>query len=67
MLYALAEHCSYEDLRDELNQDKLALGICNGRLDADLTLDKAVTIIQQSEMIHQQRVIIFVEMAQGNS
>ena len=50
-VYALAEYCGYGDLHDELIQNKLVLGLCDSRLserlqlDADLTLDKVVTII----------------------
>ena len=52
------------DLRDELIQDKLVVGIRNRRLskwlqlDADLTLDRAVTIIRKSETVHQQHVFL---------
>ena len=55
-VYALVEHCSYGDLHDELTQDRLVVGIRDSRLserlqlDADLTLDKTVTVIWQSEI-----------------
>ena len=60
-MYALAEHCGYWGLRDELILDRLVIGIRDGRwskqlqLDADLTLDRAVTIIRQSETLHHNR------------
>ena len=63
-VYALAEHCGYGDLRDELIRDRLVVGIRDRRLserlqlDADLTLDKAVTIIWQLETVHQQQVFL---------
>ena len=63
-VYALAEHCGHGDLCDELIQDRLVVGIRNSRLserlqlDADLTLDKAVTIIQQSETVHRHQVFL---------
>ena len=50
-VYALAEHCGYGDLWDELIRDRLVVGICDSKLseqlqlDADLTLNKPVTII----------------------
>ena len=63
-VYALAEYCGYEDLCDELIRDGLSVGIRNRRLserlqlDADLTLDKAVTIIWQSDTVHQQQAFL---------
>ena len=63
-VYALADHCDYGDLSDELIRDRLVVGIRDSRLserlqsDADFTLDKAVTIIQQSETVHQQQVFL---------
>ena len=63
-VYALAEYCGYGDLSDKLIQDRLVIGIRDSRLsewlqlDADLNLDKAVSIIQQAETgvsSHRQR------------
>ena len=47
-LYALAEHCGYNALHDEMIRDRLVVGLRDAslseklRLDAELTLDKAV-------------------------
>ena len=60
-MYTLAEHCGYGELREELIRDKLVEGIRDSRLserlqlDPDLTLGKAVTIIRESESVHQQQ------------
>ena len=60
-MHTLEEHCGYEDLREELIRDKLVEGIRDGKLskglqlDPDLTLGKAVTIIRESESVHQQQ------------
>ena len=61
-LYALAEHCSYGVLHDELIRDRLVVGLLDNRLsermqlDADLTLDKAVRMARQSEEVKKQQV-----------
>ena len=68
-LYSLAEHCGYGNLREELIRDRLVVSIRDARLserlqlDSDLTLEKAVTSIRQSEMIHQQQSLLRGEEA----
>ena len=63
-LYALAEHCGYGELHDEMIRDRLVVGIHDKKLserlqlDADLTLEKAVTSVRQSEMVHQQQSLL---------
>ena len=63
-LYTLAEHCGYGNLREEMIRDGLVVGIRDARLsqrlqlDSDLTLEKAVTSIRQSEMVHQQQSLL---------
>ena len=65
-VYALAEHCDYGDLRDELIWDRLVVGVRDSKLperlqldaDLDLTLDNAVTIIWQLETVHWQQVFL---------
>ena len=63
-VHTLAEHCDYGDLQEELIQDRLVEGIRNGKLserlllDPDLTLGKAVTIIRESESVHQQQTFL---------
>ena len=66
-LYALAEHCGYGELHDEMIRDRLVVGIHDKKLseklqlDADLTLEKAVTSVRQSEMVHQQQSLLHGE------
>ena len=43
-VYALAEHCGYGDLRDELIQDRLVVGTRDSRLLERLQLDTALRI-----------------------
>ena len=54
-LYALAEHCGYADLHDEMIRDRIVVGLQDARLseklqlDGALTLDKAVNTVRQAE------------------
>ena len=63
-LYALAEHCGYGDLHDEMIRDRIVVGIRNAQLseklqlDSELTLEKAVTQVRQSEAIKQQQPLL---------
>ena len=63
-LYGLAEHCGYGNLHDEMVRDRIVVGIRNAalseklQLDADLTLEKAVTQVRQSEAIKQQQPLL---------
>ncbi|KAF7642455.1 hypothetical protein LDENG_00257620, partial [Lucifuga dentata] len=60
-LYCLAEHCGYGQLHSEIIRDRLAVGVKDKRLseqlqmDLELTLDKAVTRIHQSELVKKQQ------------
>ncbi|XP_014877529.1 uncharacterized protein LOC106939594 [Poecilia latipinna] len=60
-LYALAEHCSYGALHDELIRDRLVVGLQDKRLsermqlDPDLTLEKAINSARQSEEVKRQQ------------
>lgn len=60
-LYALAEHCSYGVLHDELIRDRLVVGLMDNRLsermqlDPDLTLGKAINMAPQSEEVKRQQ------------
>ena len=60
-LYALAEHCDYGALRNELIQDRIVVGIRNQalsakmQLDSKLTLDIAVTQVRHSEAVKLQQ------------
>ena len=63
-VYALAKHCNFGALHDEMIRDILAAGTRDEKLsqrlqlDGDLTPEKAVTCIRQSETIHQQQVFL---------
>ena len=63
-LYALAEHCGYGELHDEMIQDRIVVGIINAKLseklqlDAELTLEKAVTQAHQAETVRQQQPLV---------
>ena len=56
-LYALAEHCAYGALCDEMIHDRIVVGILDGHLaeklqmDPELTLEKALTQARQSEVV----------------
>lgn len=60
-LYALAENCSYGTLHDELIRDRLVVGLRDTglaermQLDRDLTLQKAVNMARQSEVVKKQQ------------
>ena len=60
-LYVLVEHCGFGDLQDEMIRDRLVVGLRDSKLserlqlDADLTLEKAITITRQSETVHNQQ------------
>ena len=54
-LHALAEHCDYKDLHDEMIRDRIVVGLRDAalseklQLDSKLTLEKAVTTARQAE------------------
>ena len=60
-LYALAEHCGYCSLHDEMIHDRIVMEIRNTglserlQLDPKLTLESAVTQVRQSETVKQQQ------------
>lgn len=60
-LYALAEHCNYGTLHDELIRDRIVVGLADTRLsermqmEKDLDLEKAINIARQSEEIKKQQ------------
>lgn len=63
-LYALAEHCGYGNLHEEMIRDRIVVGIRNSslseklQLDSALTLDKTITQVRQSEAIKQQQPLL---------
>lgn len=56
-LHALAEHCKYGDLHDELIRDRIVVGLADTKLsermqmEENLTLQKAIDMARQSEEI----------------
>ena len=63
-VYALDKHCYFGALHYEVVRDILVASVRYKRLserlqlDGDLTLEKAVTCIWQSEMVHQQQAFL---------
>ena len=63
-LHALAEHCNYGQLKEELIRDRIVVGILDVKLseklqlDHELTLEKAVTQARQSESVKKQQVLM---------
>ena len=63
-LYSPAEHCGYGNLHDEMIRERIVVGIRNAplseklQLDSELTLEKAVTQVWQSEAIKQQQPLL---------
>ena len=59
-LHNLAQYCNFKDLHDEMIRDRLIVGLRDAKLserlqlDADLTLETAVTKARQSETVHKQ-------------
>lgn len=64
VLYCLAEHCGYGALHDEMIRDRLVVGLRDRKLseqlqmDAELTLDRAVTRARQSEQVKKQQELM---------
>ena len=63
-LYCLAEHCGYGALHEEMIRDRLVVGLRDKKLseqlqlNAELTLDRAVTRARQSERVKKQQEIM---------
>ncbi|XP_038854096.1 zinc finger protein 585A-like [Salvelinus namaycush] len=60
-LHCLSQHCGYGGLLSEMIRDRLVAGLLDRRLskqlqmDPELTLDKAVTRIRQTEIVEKQQ------------
>ena len=63
-LYNLAKNCNYDNLKDEMIEDRLVVGIQDTvlseklQMDVDLTLEKAKTAIRQREAVHEHHDIL---------
>nr|XP_061781453.1 uncharacterized protein LOC133572629 [Nerophis lumbriciformis] len=70
-IHKLAEHCNFGVLREELIRDRIVVGIRNIALseklqiDADLTLQKAISQVKQSEVVKQQQAVMRGESPQA--
>ncbi|UYV80871.1 K02A2.6-like [Cordylochernes scorpioides] len=60
-LYVLAENCNYGILKEEMIRDRLVVGVKNFnlseklQLESELTLEKAIQIVRQSESVKNQQ------------
>ena len=63
-LHCLADRCNYGDLRNEMVRDRIVVGLLDGalseklQLDANLTMETAVTAARQSEGVHKQQSVV---------
>ena len=63
-LYGLVEHCQFGLLHDEMIRDRIVVGLADQKLseklqlDADLTLEKAINSVRQSESVKSQQSIV---------
>lgn len=63
-IHALAEHCKYGDLHDELVRDRIVVGLADTRLsermqmEENLTLQKAIDMARQSEEMKRQQTAL---------
>ena len=63
-LYRLAEHCNYRDLHNEMIRDRIVVGLRDAALserlqtDSELTLDKAITMVRQTEAVKEQQPVV---------
>lgn len=66
-LYCLLEHCQYGELCDEMICDKIVIALRDSslseklQLEAELTLDKAVTSARQRESVKKQQKVVRAE------
>ena len=70
--HCLAEYCGYGELHDEMIRDQLVVGLCDASLserlqmDADLTLEKAISAARQSEAAKKQEAVVRAESQATN-
>ena len=63
-LYCLVEHCQYGDLTEEMIRDRIVAGVRDRKLseklqlDAELTLEKAMHMVRQTEVVRQQQDVV---------
>jgi len=60
-LYKLSEDCNYGNFREEMVRDRIVVGLRDPKLserlqlDPDLTLEKAIAQVRQTEQVHRQQ------------
>ena len=60
-LHYLAEHCGYDELREQMIRDRIVVGIQDVslseklQLESNLTLEAAVTAVHQREAVKKQQ------------
>ena len=63
-LYCLTEHCQFGALKEELIRDHIVVGLQNEclseklQLSSNLTLEKAINLVRQSESVKKQQSIL---------
>ena len=63
-LYGLAEHCQFDLLHDKMIRDRIVVGLADQKVseklqvDADLTLENAISSLRQSESVRSQQSIV---------
>ena len=63
-LHALAEHCNFGTLTDEMIRDRIVVGLLHAKLseklqrDSELTLPKAINQARQSEAVIKQQTLM---------
>jgi len=72
-LHCLAEHCEFGTLKDQLIRDRIVVGLRNKQLseklqlDPDLTLEKAMFKVKQSEEVKKQQRVIHSKAPNGHN
>ena len=67
-LYRLAQMCNYGELTDEMIRDRIVAGIRDGAVaerlqtDPELTLEKAIQMTRQSEMLKSQQPTVRAQL-----
>ena len=63
-LHCLAEYCGYEGLKNEMIRDRIVVGLRDANLSMKLqmvphlSVEKAVTLVRQSEAVQQQQSVV---------
>ena len=68
-LYQLVEHREYRELKENIVQDRIVVGIHGSalserlQLDSELTLEKAKKLVQQNEVVHEHQQFLTSKQA----